>query len=155
MMAHDRVENTRLTISYESFINQFPPDTIKSILQLERTYTKIRRQNMSILFNEIRINIETLTKCTHARTRTHTHTHIYIYIYIKFQFESYQRLKKWYLMPSCLTLSIIRYGSRVKLSKPGIVVEPYPTSRCCSYWKWSSRVTLDYGRPTLLLYIYI
>ena len=28
--------------------------------------------------------------------------------------ESYQRLKKWYLMPPCLTLSIMRYGSRVK-----------------------------------------
>ena len=27
--------------------------------------------------------------------------------------ESYQRLKKWYLMPPCLTHSIIRYGSRV------------------------------------------
>ena len=33
--------------------------------------------------------------------------------------ESYQRLKKWYLMPPCLTLSIIRYGSRVKWSNPG------------------------------------
>ena len=39
--------------------------------------------------------------------------YIYIYIYI------YQRLKKWYLMPPCLTLSIIRYGSRVKQSNPG------------------------------------
>ena len=33
--------------------------------------------------------------------------------------ESYQRLKKWYLMLPCLTLSIIRYGSRVKWSNPG------------------------------------
>ena len=34
--------------------------------------------------------------------------------------ESYQRLKKWYLMPPCLILSIIRYGSRVKsTSTPG------------------------------------
>ena len=30
--------------------------------------------------------------------------------------ESYQSLEKWYLMPPCLTLSIIRYGSRVKWS---------------------------------------
>ena len=30
------------------------------------------------------------------------------------QVESYQRLKKWYLMLPCLALSIIRYGSRVK-----------------------------------------
>ena len=29
------------------------------------------------------------------------------------QVESYLRLKKWYLIPPCLTLSIIRYISRV------------------------------------------
>ena len=38
---------------------------------------------------------------------------------IQFQVESYQRLKKWYLMPPCLTLSIIKYRSRVKWSNPG------------------------------------
>ena len=32
---------------------------------------------------------------------------------------SYQRLLKWNLIPPCLTLSIIRYGSRVKWSNPG------------------------------------
>ena len=37
---------------------------------------------------------------------------------------SYQRFKKWYLMPSCLTLSIIRYGSRVKWVNPEKGVEP-------------------------------
>ena len=30
------------------------------------------------------------------------------------QDKSYQRLKKWYLIPPCSTLSIIRYVSRVK-----------------------------------------
>ena len=30
--------------------------------------------------------------------------------------ESYQRLKKWYLLPPCLTHSNMRYGSRVKWS---------------------------------------
>ena len=39
--------------------------------------------------------------------------------WVQSQVESYQRLKKWYLMPPCLTLSIIRYGSRVKQSNPG------------------------------------
>ena len=34
--------------------------------------------------------------------------------------------KKWYLMPPCLTLSIIRYGSRVKWSNPGKGVAPSP-----------------------------
>ena len=41
--------------------------------------------------------------------------------------ESYQRLKKWYLIPPCLTLSIISYGSRVKWSIPGKEVAPSPT----------------------------
>ena len=44
---------------------------------------------------------------------------------------SYQRLWKWYLIPPCLTLSNIRYVSRVKWSNPG------PTPRCCWYQKGS------------------
>ena len=39
--------------------------------------------------------------------------------WVQSQVKSYQRLKKWYLMLPCLTLSIIRYGSRVKWSNPG------------------------------------
>ena len=45
---------------------------------------------------------------------------------VQSQVKSYQRLKKkkkkkkkWYLIPPSLTLSIIRYGSRVKWSNPG------------------------------------
>ena len=38
--AQDRVESTRVTIGYGIFINQFLPDTVKSIRQLKRTYTK-------------------------------------------------------------------------------------------------------------------
>ena len=59
--------------------------------------------------------------------------------------ESYQRLKKWYLMSPCLTLSIVRFGSRVKWSNPGKGVVPFPTPWCWSYWKGSLRFTLDYG----------
>ena len=55
------------------------------------------------------------------------------------------KTKKWYLMPPCLTLGIIRYGSRVKRSNPGKGVAPSPTPWCCSYRKGSLRVTLDYG----------
>ena len=47
------------------------------------------------------------------------------------------KTKKWYLMPPCLTLSIIRYESRIKW--------------CRKYRKWSLRVTLDYGRKLYLL----
>ena len=41
--------------------------------------------------------------------------------------NSYQGLKKWFLMPPCLTFSIIRYGSRVKWSNPANEVAPSPT----------------------------
>ena len=34
---------------------------------------------------------------------------------IQFPVESYLRLKKWYLIPFCITPSIIRYGSRVSV----------------------------------------
>ena len=57
-------------------------------------------------------------------------------------------------MLSCLTLSIIRYVSRVKWSNPGKGVATSPTPRCCSYRKGSLRVTLDYGRQLYLLTMY-
>ena len=41
--------------------------------------------------------------------------------------ESYQILKKWYLMPPCL---ILRYGSRVKRIYPEKAVVPSPSLRC-------------------------
>ena len=59
--------------------------------------------------------------------------------WVQSQVESYQWLKKWYLMPPCLTLSIIRYGLRVKWSNPS------PTPSCSSYWKGSLWVALDCG----------
>ena len=65
---------------------------------------------------------------------------------VQSQVESYQRLLKWHLIPSCLTLSNIRYVSRVKWSNPGKGVAPSPTPRCCSYWKENLLVALDYNR---------
>ena len=58
------------------------------------------------------------------------------------------KTQKWYLMPPCITLSIIRYRSRVKWSNPRKGVTPSPTPWCSTYRKGSLRVTLDY-------YIYI
>ena len=75
--------------------------------------------------------------------------------WVQSQVESYQRLKKWYLMPPCLTLSIIRYGSRVKWSNPGKGVAPFPTSWCSSYRKGSLQVTLDYGRQLYFFTLFI
>ena len=68
---------------------------------------------------------------------------------VQSQVASYQRLKKWYLISPCLTLSIIRYASRVKWSNPGRAVAPSLTSRCSSYWKGTLLVALDYGRQLI------
>ena len=68
------------------------------------------------------------------------------------QVESYQRLKKWFLISPCLTFSTIRYISRVKWSNPAKGVDASPTPWCSSYWKGSLRVTLNYGH---LLYFYL
>ena len=53
------------------------------------------------------------------------------------------KTKIWYLMPPCLTLSIITYISRVKLSNPRKGVAPFPTLQRSSYCKESLRVTLN------------
>ena len=55
------------------------------------------------------------------------------------------------ILQFCLTLSNIRWGSRVKWSNPGKGVAPSPTTRCSSYWKRSLLVTLDYGRQLYFL----
>ena len=62
--------------------------------------------------------------------------------------------KKWYLMPPCLTLSTIKYVSRVKWRNQGKGVAPSPMPCCSSNWKGNSRVALDY-RHKLYFYIYI
>ena len=56
---------------------------------------------------------------------------------------SYQILWKWYLIQPWLTLSIIRYVSRLKWSNPVEGVAPAHTPRCSSYWKvafWSPSI---------------
>ena len=52
---------------------------------------------------------------------------------VQSQVASYQRFLKWYLILPCLTLSNIKYASRVKWSHPGKEVVPSPTPRCSSY----------------------
>ena len=51
---------------------------------------------------------------------------------VQSQVESYQKLKKWYLIPLCLTLSIIRYISRIKWSNPEKRVALSHTPQCTS-----------------------
>ena len=62
------------------------------------------------------------------------------------------KTQKCYLMPPCLTGSIIRYVSRVKLGNPGKGVSPSRTRWCSRYKKRSLRVTFDYGRQLYFYY---
>ena len=71
---------------------------------------------------------------------------------VQSQVKSYQRLKKWYLIPACLTLSIMRYASRVKWSNPGKGIAPSPTPWCSSYWKGSLRVTFNNSHQLYFMY---
>ena len=76
--------------------------------------------------------------------------------WVKPQVAPYQRLLKWYLKPPSLTLSNIRYVSRVRWSNPRKGVAPSPSPRCSSYWKGGLVDALDNGRQlTVYLYIYI
>ena len=64
------------------------------------------------------------------------------------------KTEKMVLILPCLTLSIIKYISRVKWTYRGKWLTPSPTPWCSSYRKGSLRVTLDYGRQLYLLSIY-
>ena len=72
---------------------------------------------------------------------------------VQSQVASYQKLLKWYLIPLCLTLSNIRYVSRVEWSNPRKGAVPSPTPRCSSYWKGSLLVALDLCRQLHLLFL--
>ena len=65
------------------------------------------------------------------------------------------KIQKMVLMPPCLTLSIIRYGSRVKWYNPKKVVAPFPTLQYSSCLNGSLWVALNYGRQLYLLLLWI
>ena len=140
----------------------------------------INMASVSILFEQtlythihICVSICVLNNPTKVDTIEHNQLiYIYIYIYrhayqtlalwfkcspmaretwVLSQVESYQRLRKWYLMPPCLTLGNIRYGSRVKWVNHGKGVAPSSTPWCSSYRKGNLWVTLDYGHQLYLL----
>ena len=53
-----------------------------------------------------------------------------------------QRLKKWFLMPPCLTRRMLKFVSRVKWNNPGngVAPSPIPSSSYKSYYSSSSTV---------------
>ena len=83
-------------------------------------------------------------------TYVYAHTHKYEYKYIcthewaecmpmaketkvHSKVESYQGLKKWYLILSCLSLSTISYALRLNWSNPGKGVTTASIPWCSSY----------------------
>ena len=81
-MAQDWAESYCEISNYERFINQFQPDIIRSIRQLERIF-KIFRQKMSVMFNQICINEEMLPKYIYIYIYMYVCMYIYIYIYTR------------------------------------------------------------------------
>ena len=73
--------------------------------------------------------------------------------WVKSQVELYQRIKKWYFVSPGLTLSFIRYGSRVKWVNPGKGVVPSPW--CSSYRKRNPSGHPPLKSPTLLYFFSI
>ena len=71
---------------------------------------------------------------------------------VQFQVKSFQ---KWYLIYIFL-LSTQHYKLQIKgkWSNPGKGVAAFPTPQCCSNWKGSLRVSLNYGWPTSTTAIY-
>ena len=63
--------------------------------------------------------------------------------------------KKWYLIPLCLTLSIINYGSRVNWNNPGKGGALSPTRRCCSFWKSSLRSHSNRVANTFINHLFV
>ena len=91
-------------------------------------------------------------KCHKKRKYEHVYTSVKIIIYIwpgrpgfNPRLSHTKDSKKWYLMPPCLTLSVISCRSRIKWSNPGKRVMPSPTPWCCSYRKGILWVNFDYG----------
>ena len=146
-MAQDQTKSTRVPISYRSFINQFLPDTIKSIQQLERTYTKMCRQKMSILFNEKyiykkeidtrasqkfynilvkwgtiwQLQYQNIAKhLTHYIIPTHTSKHKELYIYISTHTHT-RKHKEFYIFIYVVCRVFVK-GLRDQGSAPGRVI---------------------------------
>ena len=75
-------------------------------------------------------------------------SYIYIYIYIRVILKT----QKWYLMPPCLTLNIIRYGSRVceailgKEQRPPLHLSVVAIEKGAfrSPWLWSADLRLGH-----------
>ena len=75
MMAQSRAESTRDTYNYGQYLNQFPPNTIKVIREIERIQKRICRHKMSIMLNEICIYIY-IYIYIYKRMSTRLHIHI-------------------------------------------------------------------------------
>ena len=146
---------------------------------MSNIYNSLITDFMSINTVYTRMNAHTSTPHTHKQTHVCIYIYIYIYIYTYiYRFidggaahwlvgrvfakglgdwdsipgRVISKTQKWFLIPICLTLSIIKYGSRVKWINPAEGVLPSPTPRWCNYWKGSLQVAFNYGRQ---LYIHV
>ena len=74
---------------------------------------------------------------------------------IQSQVASYQKLKKWFLIPPCLTLSNISYISRLKWNNAGKGEAPSLHLGVVAIEKKSLLVVLDYSRQLYFTFIIV
>ena len=108
---------------------------IAEVIQLDTTHYQLSGSHAHKQLNNARHHVKRTKLCLYLEedckygASGSLHRIKFTASWIQSQVESYQRLKKWYLMLSCLTLSIICQGSRVKWSNPGKRVAPFPTPK--------------------------
>ena len=145
-MAPVGVESTKE--KYSAFLSSFRPEVKRRMRKIEWIKDRIARNEESVLFTQVCFKncCQSIgLGCSPMARKTG----------VQSQVKSYQRLKEWYLIPPCLTLSIIRYRSRVKWINPGKGVTACFIARSSSYWKGSPQIDLDYGHQLIYINIYI
>ena len=74
---------------------------------------------------------------------------------VQYQVESYQRLKKMVLDIALLNAQHYKIWIKGKVEQSRERSNAFPAPRCSRYWKGSLRLTLDWGRQLIYIYIYI
>ena len=128
-MAQSRAESTWEINNYRKCINQFPPNTVKSIRQYERNKKKICWQKMSIIFNEICINEEMLP--------------IYIYILLQ-KFKNFELNKPFII--SWLRCQLCFWSQSIITTNPKCTSTILNATRisCIGYWPLREPLIRDF-----------
>ena len=123
------------------FLHYLDPD-IRKVIRLEHLHLTILKRKYFSVFNRISLNpINSVSRVLAHGPKEQGSIPGWVI----------PKNQKWYLMPPCLILNIIRYGSRIKWSNPGKGGVPTPTLGVIAIEKWT------FGSPsfTIVNFVYI